>query len=196
MKKRSKQKNASAFKSHQSATISLESILHEARAFPILECWISDDWQAGSGLVQIILTREQPNEKICCAVYLVDKFCLGLKNTFARINLSRERFQSEIYDKVYAEQVGTECSRELAHQMIYASIDYAAQFGFQPHRDFALTQYMLEPCGELEETYKLTFGQDGKPLFIAGPHDDVKKIIKQLEETAGTGNYDYVAPIF
>ena len=80
--------------------------------------------------------------------------------------------------------------------MIYESIDYAKQFGFQPQSDFKLTQYMLEPRGELEETYKLKFGQNGKPLFIAGPHDDAKKIIKQLEETAGAGNYDYVAPIF
>lgn len=193
MKKRGKQKNASPFKSHQSATISLESILHEARSFPILECWISADWEKGSGLVQIILTRQQPNEKMCCAVYLVDKYCLGLKNTLAKINLSPERYQT-VFDEIDSKQTMVECPIELAHQMIYESIDYAAQFGFQPQSDFALTQYMLEPRSELDETYKLEFGQNGKPLFVAGPYDDAKKIIKQLEETAGTGNYDYVAP--
>jgi hypothetical protein len=195
MKKRSKQKNVSPYKSHQSATVSLESVLREARTFPMLECWISADWEAGSGLVQIILTRRQPNEKICCGVYLVDKYCLGLKNTFAKINLSPERYQ-KIYDEVASKQPLTECPIELAHQMIYASIDYAAQFGFHPQSDFTHTQYMLEPRGELDETYELTFGQDGKPLFIAGPYDDTAKIMKQLEETAGTGNYHYVAPVF
>jgi hypothetical protein len=74
--------------------------------------------------------------------------------------------------------------------MIYASIDYAAQYGFQPQSDWAQSQYVLEPRGELEESYKLKFGKNGKPFFVSGPHDDVKKIIKQLEETAGPGNFD------
>lgn len=195
MKKRNKQRTASAFKSHQSAIISLESILRDARTFPILECWIAADWQDDSGLVQIILARQQPNGKICCGVYLVDKHCLGLKNTFARINLSHERYQ-ELYDKIDESQTLQECPIELAHQMIYASIDYAAQFGFQPQSDWRQTQYILEPRGDLEEPYNLTFGQDGKPLFVAGPHDNVKQIMKQLDETAGPGNYHYITPIF
>jgi hypothetical protein len=194
MKKRSKQKTASAFKAHQSATVSLESVLHDARTFPILECWISDDWEKGSGLVQIILARVQPNEKICCGTYLVDKFCLGLKNTFAKTNLTPERYQ-EVYDRIASRQPLTRCPIELAHQMIYGSIDYAAQFGFQPQSDWVQTQYMLEPRGELKEPYKLKFGQKGRPLFIAGPYDDTKKIIKQLEATAGPGNFDFLAPM-
>ncbi len=195
MKKRSKQKTVSAFKAHQSATASLESTLHDARTFPILECWISDDWEKGSGLVQILLARQQPNEKICCGTYLVDKFCLGLKNTFAKANLTPERYQ-EVYDRIASRQTLTQCPIELAHQMIYGSIDYAAQFGFQPQSDWAQTQYMLEPRGTLKEPYKLKFGQKGKPLFIAGPYDDTKKILKQLEATAGPGKFDFIAPMF
>ena len=194
MKKRSKQKTASAFKSHQSATVSLMSIIQDARTFPILECWISDDWKDGSGLVQIIIARQQPNGKICCGSYLVDKYCLGLKDTFAKPNLSLERYQ-ELYESMNSRQPMTECPIELAHQMVYASIDYAAQFGFEPQRDFATSQYVLAPRGELKEPYKLKFGKNGKPLFIAGPYDDTKKILKQLEQTAGPGNYDYIAPL-
>lgn len=191
MTKRSKQKTASAFKSHQSATVSMEPILHAARTFPILDCWISNDWEQGSGLVQIILTRQQPNEKICCGIYLVDKYCLGLKNTFAKVNLSPERFQ-EIFDKSASKQPLTKCPIELAHEMIYASIDYAAKFGFEPQSDWAQTQYILEPRGQLKERYKLKFGKNGKPLFIPGPYDDTNKILKQLEATAGHGKYDYI----
>jgi hypothetical protein len=45
---------------------------------------------------------------------------------------------------------------------------------------------------ELEEPYQLTFGKDGKPFFISGPYDNVERIIKQLDKTAGPGNYDVV----
>ena len=189
MKKHSKHKTTSAFKSHQSATISLESTLHDAHTFPIMECWISADWQKGSGLVQILLARQQPNGKICCGSYLIDKYCLGLKNTFAKINLSTDRYK-EHYDKVSSRQTLTRCPIELAHQMIYEGIDYAAQFGFEPQSDWAQSQYVLEPRGTLEEPYDLTFGKNGKPFFISGPYDDTKKIIKQLEATAGPGNFD------
>jgi hypothetical protein len=189
MTKRGKHKTVSAFKTRQSATISIESILRDAHTFPILECWISADWKNGSGLVEILLARQQPNGKICCGSYLVDKFCLGLKNTFAKTNLSPERYQDH-YDKLSSRQTLIECPIELAHQMVYEGIDYAAQFGFEPQRDWAQSQYVLEPRGELEEPYKLTFGKNGKPFFISGPYDDVKKITSQLEKTAGRGNFD------
>ena len=77
--------------------------------------------------------------------------------------------------------------------MIYASIEYAQQFGFSPEKDFALNQHILEPRGELDEPYNITFGRDGKPFFIAGPYDNVNRIIRQLEKTAGPGNFDYLA---
>jgi hypothetical protein len=189
MKKRSKHKPVSAFKSHQSATISQESLLQDAHTFPIIESWISADWQNGSGLVQILLARQQPNGRICCGNYLVDKFCLGLKDTFAKPNLSIERYK-ELYDKISSRQMLIRCPIELAHQMVYEAIDYAAQFDFKPQSDWAQSQYVLDPRGELEEPYKLTFGKNGKPFFISGPFDDVKKIIKQLEATAGPGNFD------
>ncbi|MDQ6643046.1 MAG: hypothetical protein M3Y76_01175 [Chloroflexota bacterium] len=196
MKKRSKQKAAGQRKSHQQAFASLSSqaIIRRARTFPLLECWISGTWQGDDlGLVEILLARQQPDGDICYGVYLVDKFCLGLKNTFANAGFSPTRYQNEVRDMIFPEIEPLECPIELAHQMIYASIEYAAQFGFEPDKDFALTQYMLAPRGELEEPYQLTFGQNGKPFFVAGPRDNAARIIKQLEKTAGPGKFDYLA---
>ena len=193
MKKRSKQKTASLQKSlrQQSMSFSAPAIIRRSRAFPILECWISEQWKGGSGLVQILLARQQPNGKICCGSYLIDQYCLGLKDTFAKTNLSADRYQ-ELHKKMDSRQKMTTCPIELAHQMVYASIDYAAQFGFEPQSDWAQSQYLLQPRGELEEPYQLPFGKDGKPFFISGPYDNVEQIIKQLDKTAGPGNYDVV----
>ena len=195
MKKRSKQKAASLQKSirQQSMSFSSPAIIRRARAFPILECWISADWEKESpGLVEILVVREQPDGDICFGMYLIDKYCLGLKNTFARAGYSRARYEDEFQNAFFQNTDPTACPPELAHQMIYAAIEYAAQFGFTPEKDFALSQYLLAPRGELKETYELKFGRDGKPFFIAGPHDNPKLILKQLEQTAGAGNYDYL----
>jgi hypothetical protein len=199
MKKRSKQKAASQRgKSQRQASMSFsaQAIIRRARTFPFFECWISANWQKDDlGLVEILVAREQPDGDICFGVYLVDKYCLGLKNTFADAGFSRTRYQNEVLGRIFRETKPQACPVELAHQMIYASIEYAAQFGFEPEKDFALTQYVLAPRGELEEPYQLTFGKNGKPFFIAGPHDNVARILKQLEKTAGPGNYDYLAPL-
>src|SRR5436309_8504125 len=172
MKKRSKQKAAAQHKSHQQALTSLstQSIIRRARDFPVFECLISDNWQKDDlGLVQILLARQQPDGDICFGTYLVDKYCLGLKNTFANAGFSRARYENEVRTRIFRHTVPVECPVELAHQMIYGSIEYAERFGFHPEKDFALSQYLLAPRGELEEPYQLTFGRNGKPLFIAGP---------------------------
>ncbi len=199
MKQRSKQKAASQHKAHQQALTpsSPQAIIRHARTYPIFECLISDNWQKkdNMGLVEVLVARQQPDGNICFGVYLVDTFCLGLKNTFANAGFSRGRYQSEVRNKVFRAGKPVECPVELAHQMIYQSIEYAEQFGFEPEKDFALSQYLLAPRGELEEPYDLTFGKDGKPFFISGPNDNVARIMRQLEKTAGTGNYHYMAMI-
>ena len=198
MKKRSKQKAASQHKSQQQefGSLSGQAIIHRSRAFPLYECLISNNWQKDDlGLVEILLARKQPDGYICFGSYLVDKYCLGLKNTFANAGFSLSRYENEVRDRVFRKLVPVECPIELAHQMIYQSIDYAAQFGFQPDNDYVLSQYLLAPRGELEEPYHLTFGRDGKPFFMQGPHDNAASILRQLEKTAGPENYHYMTAL-
>jgi hypothetical protein len=158
---------------------------------------ISDNWnkQETGGLVEVLVARQQPDEGICFGVYLIDTYCLGLKNTFANADFSRSRYLNEVRNRIFQAGKPVECPIELAHQMIYQSIEYAAQFGFEPQKDFGLSQYLLAPRGELEEPYQLTFGKDGKPFFIPGPYDNVGRILRQLDKTAGPGNYHYIAMI-
>ena len=196
MKKRSKQKANSMHKMHQpGVNTASPDIIRQARSFPLLECWITGNWETSKlGLIEILVAREQPDGNICYGFYLIDNFCLGLKNTLARTSLSPARYQKDVESK-FRGTPPVKCSPELAHQMIYGAIDYAAKYGFSPQKDFELTQYLLAPRGELAESYKLTFGQDGKPMFVAGPYDDAKAIIKQLEQTAGPGNFNSLAPM-
>jgi len=198
MKKRSKQKAVSHSRTQQSTITSFseQSIIRRAREYPILECRISSDWQNEQpGLVQVLVARQQPDGNICFGFYLVDKLCLGLKNSLAHAGIPPTQYRREIRDRVFRETKAKDCPVELAHQMIYASIEYAEQFGFQPERDFAINQYVLEPRGELDEPYSITFGRNGKPFFIAGPNDNVARILRQLEKTAGPGNFDFLAPM-
>ncbi len=198
MKKRSKQKVAAQHAAQQRASTpsSPQAIIRHARDYPILECRISSNWQKDDmGLIEVLVARKQPDGDICFGMYLIDRYCLGLKNTLAKVGIPLAQYQREVRNNIFRGEKPKDCKPELAHQMVYEAIDYAAKFGFEPEKDWALTQYLLEPRGEFEEPYDLTFGKDGKPLFIAGPYDNVQRIIRQLEKTAGPGNYHFMAPL-
>ncbi len=49
--------------------------------FPIYKCYISPDWKE-YGLGQVIITRIQPNQKLVIGTFLVDTYCLEVKDAF------------------------------------------------------------------------------------------------------------------
>ena len=196
MKKRRKKKEAAKSQNQTTglAALSARALVRNARKFPISACYISQDWQHSvTELVQIAVARQQPDGGITFGVYLVDMLCLGLKSTFCNGGFTAGEFRLSVLGKLEEAMPMESCPPELAHQIIYQAIDYAAQFGIKPDKDFKLSQLVLEPRGELPETYHLTFGKDGKPFFVAGPYDNVQAIVAKLEATAGPGNYEVMA---
>jgi hypothetical protein len=188
-----RKRRAKARQKKQSAAVQVGShgVLQKARQFSIFDCQISADWQGDLGLVQIVVARQQPDKKIAYGIFLVDKFCLGLKNTSYDANLSVEEYKYVVRTLDQTTPM-TKCSLELAHQFVYEAIDYADQYGFKPQKDYKWSRLILEPRGTLETSYKLTFGKDGKPFYVSGPYDNPQAIIAKLEKTAGQGNYDYL----
>ncbi len=170
------------------AMLSPKKKIHQARAYPIHECLINASWQE-SGLATLLISRRQPDGDLLFGVYLVDIFCLGLKNTFCNVDFSTSSYRMDVVRKSFSDQDSIPCSVELAHHVIYGAIAYAEQFGFRPNKDYQLSQYILDvpenfPPSELE------FGRNGKPYFIAGPDDNIAKITHQLESAVGRDHYD------
>ena len=166
----------------------------EVRAWPIAGCWIRRDWET-TGLAVIMIARRRPDGHIAFANYLVDLYCLGLKDTFCRTNVPPDRFHRGDLERAFPDAPPVSISPELAHEIIYGSIEYAAQFGFQPHRDFTRSQYILDPPDLHPRSGTVKFGKDGKPFFVAGPHDNVAAVMRQLAQIAGEGNFHALAPI-
>jgi hypothetical protein len=122
---------------------------------------------------------------------MVDSGCLGLKDTFGNVHLSSIKYEE--MKTGYNEQMPFEkCDPILACQFIYGAIDYAAQWGFKPNEDWSYSRWFLEPRENVPPTDALEFGKDGMPLYFSGPHDNVSRILMQLDKTAGPGNYHFV----
>ena len=175
------------------AMLSLKQKIRQARRYPIHECLINPSWQE-QGLATILVSRRQPDDQLAFGVFLVDVFCLGLKNTFANVDFSESRYVREVVGRVYEQQESEPCASGMAHQIIYGAIAYAKQFGFKPNKDFRLSQHVLDAAESIGPS-DIEFGKDGKPLFVSGPDDNVQKILHQLQATAGEGQYHYLYPV-
>jgi len=149
MKKRQKDKlrkkkaKKEGFLSSTWTHLSPKSIIYNARNYPIYECLIGSSWKK-RGMANILLSRQQPDGNLIFGVYLVDIFCLGLKNTFCHANFSMSKYEEDLKVRIYREQIPVECPVDLAHQIIYGAIDYASELGFKPQKDFKLSRYILE----------------------------------------------------
>ena len=168
-------------------------IRNKARNLPFHECLINDDWQQ-TGLATILITKRQPSGNVVLGIYLTDTYCLGLKDTYCRFNLTVNQYENEYKEPSFNNQNFESCDYTLAHNIIYGAIEYAEDLGFRPHKDFTLSKFILNNDEEVEVLEELEFGKDGEPCFIAGPNDDVKLIIKKLNHSAGEGNYTVIHP--
>lgn len=180
------------FTTQSGLVVSHQNIM-TSQQYSLFECQISDSWQE-TGLAYIWISRKTPLQ-IIVAAYLVDIRCLGLKDVLISAFRSESEYQQFKTTSIQSYQKSfsiIDCNFALANKIIYGAIDYARQFGFEPHKDFQLAQYILGP--KVTSTKKIQFGgEDGKPIFIPGPYDNVKKIVQKLIDSVGKDGFNYVA---
>jgi len=169
--------------------------LPSAGSWPIHECLVSRDWEKEGEIVQIIVARRSPLDQIAAALFLVDPACLGVKDAFVRL-LSPVEYEQELRPGATARQRMTSIDLNLAAKILRDCIAYAHGLGFSPHPDYAQAAQMLDGADPDAAKQRVPVGgKDGKPYFIAGPHDNVARILAQLDKAVGPGNFQYTVPI-
>ena len=189
LKKRAQRKAARGVSAARGPRVSPH--VRQARGYPLEGCWAQKGWEE-SGLAATAVARRQPDERLVYGVFLVDYYCLGVKDTFARADVPPARFHADFLARHMPGGQPVAIGADLAHELIYGAIEFAARFGFRPHPDFALTQFILDPPEAHPPTGKVEFGREGKPFYVSGPNDDVDAIIARLMRTAGPGNFHYL----
>jgi hypothetical protein len=166
--------------------LSMSSPMH---TWPVHECLVPGNWRSPGELIQLAITRRSDAGEFAAATFLVDLGCLGIKNA------NTMRFTDEADYQAYLESVPTiaplePISFDLAAKIVRTAIDYAASLGFRPHRDYALAAPFLRDAQPDQADDDVPTGLGGKPYFISGPYDNVRKIIEQLNRKVGEGNYN------
>lgn len=191
MKKRQKKKRKKTRATGSAAANTEKAVIRRARRYPIHECLISGNWQE-SGIAAISVARRQSETIMAFGVYIVDLYCLGVKNTYCRADVPLSKYKGDFRAQFVERNEATACPAELAHQIIYGAVEYAANLGLRPHKDFHLSSHILEERDTIAPNDELEFGKDGKPLYVSGPYDSPGQILKHLEAKLGEGGFHYI----
>jgi len=174
----------------------------------ITGCWVSPGWSDGltvadrpgwpdvaadsgaSGLVSVLVARDEGRGRVSVCGYLADVYCLGVKDVDGpRVMDGRalpaftRRFFSAYQDPPLA------APAELARHLVFGAVEYARSLGFEPAPEFEKAAGHL---GAWAGPSAIGFGRDGKPFYIQGPYDNAARIMKTLERSTGRDNYHFL----
>jgi len=152
-----------------------------ARNLPIYKCYINIDWQEKQ-TAAILIIRKHTNGNITIGNYLVDLKLRGVKDCYYMFNESPLKIEESI--KRYPE-IHQECDYNLAHNIIHAGLEFAADYGFEPHKNFKTAQYILEEDTEDIPLIEIPLGDDGVPVLEICYGDSGQSEIARLQKSAG-----------
>ncbi len=174
------------------APISPEKYIRQrARLLPIYKCYMPQE-VSHRGMSEVIVARLRPNGNILFGCYLLDTYCLGVKNVMYHHDYAPEEFD-QFVEKVFANFDGyIECPYEDAHNLIYSALEFADEAGIDPHPDFTnVAEYILEEDTDDIPLKEYPMGHDGKYLLIEGPSHIERRYVKMLSERLGD-RFEYI----
>ncbi|MCF8367134.1 MAG: hypothetical protein K9H16_15190 [Bacteroidales bacterium] len=165
-------------------------IRQNGRKLPIDKCLISENYE-NKGLTLCLIVRKQPSGYFSFAYLMIDRLCLGMKDAFVNCNVD-EMVIDELIERMEENGIPEEVSATYFHNMIYGALDYAEELGLKPHSDFELASFLLNPDLVDDGIDDIEFGWRGRPLFINGPNDNIRRILSILDRNVGSGNYEHI----
>ena len=81
---------------------------------------------------------------------------------------------------------------ELVRDLEFGAAEYAQRLGFAPHPDFDRARDHLGPWSGPSA---ITFGCNGKPTYISGPHDNPDRVLRALRRVVGRDGFNYTVGI-
>jgi hypothetical protein len=166
----------------------------KGKHLPIDRCLISDNYKR-QGFTMCLIIRKQPSGKYAFGSFLVDRLCLGIKNSMANCNFTSEQID-ELIEKMENSVPVEEVSPTYFHNIIYGALDYAAELGLTPPKDFYLAEYLLDDNLVDDEIDEIEMGWNGKPMYIEGPYDNTQKILSALKQSVGEDGFKYIVKSF
>lgn len=173
----------------------LPAKLKQAAAAPILHCCTTDTlWEQGIG--QVLVSRQLPGGQVAFGTFLVDRYCMGVKNAFAAV-VPQSRYQEKMYDRLASGNTPVPLEPASARKLVEGAVQYALDLGISPYPDYRVAKLIFGDIEANASAEDFEFGKDGKPFFFAGPDDGparCRQILRTLEDHCGPDGFHFIVP--
>lgn len=152
-----------------------------------------NDENAGGLVTALVARRRRHRRGATVCVYLLDVWCLGVKNAMGPHTTDDREFCRLTHRSFSGYQAPPVTAPiELVRDLVFGAADYARRLGFAPHPDF---QHARAHLGPWTGPSAITFGHNGKPTYISGPDDDAEHIMRTLRHTVGRDGFSYTVSV-
>ena len=174
---------------------SLGERVARAAIAPIRYCLVADTIFS-QGVGTVVLVRGAAGATLSMASFLVDAWCLGIKDAYFR-SVSAEEFEM-LLRRMKRSSRWHPSDPSYARKLLREAAAWAATLGFAPHRDFAAAERLFGDVDADASDATFTFGREGKPFYMSGPNDtpaQSRQRMAQLTKAVGAGNFDYISVV-
>ena len=132
-----------------------------------LECWVNDGWQEQGIASIVVLGRASGGSRAAVASFLVDLWCVGLKDAWGSPDTTEHEFRQNILEPLKERGNGTRLDPATARRLVAGGIRFARQNGFRlpPHWERWVSIFGGD-LGDLKAADLSDFGLDGKLRYV------------------------------
>ena len=148
-----------------------------------------------SGCGYLVVSRFRADGRVEAGFFLLDVFCLGVKDAgFHHFN-SIADYQKSLIDRLFPDGNLVRMTAAAARKLAEDAISYARELGFSPGADYKKASRVFGGITTAGCDEQFMFGKNDKPLYIQGPSDSqarVGRILRALKARCGEGGYHYI----
>lgn len=148
-----------------------------------------------SGCGHLVVSRFKGDGRVEAGFFLLDVFCLGVKDAGFHQFYSIADYQENLIDRLFPDGNPVRMTPAAARKLTEDAISYARGLGFSPGADYKKASRVFGGITTADCDEQFTFGRSGKPLYIQGPFDSqarVRRILRALEAQRGEDGYHYI----
>ena len=171
------------------------SQLHNLPEWPIVGAYAPFHSRDEYTMQYALIVRQCPNGKVAVGAFLIDILCLGVKDCFLKVIPSYQL--SELLGKIETTVPMDEVSPSYIATLVHEAVEYSRSLGLNPRGDYLAVKKFLEGI-PLDPSLSFTFGENGQPVYVAGPNDSPEfsnAVLATLNNTVGEDNYKFVVPM-
>ena len=177
-RKKSKRKAKRVVIAHTGGSATL--VQAAARA-PVERCLVPQElFEVGIG--SIFLSRRLGDGTLVTVAFLVDTYCLGVKDAFVMDVPMQDLDQRLATQPQTYVDIPIACARKLVH----GAVAFARDLGLPPHSDYAKFEKLFGDADPMACEQVFEYGRDGRPQYIPGPNDS-PQLMQRVARVLGNG---------